>query len=372
MMENNNQKNILFLVSSMEGGGAERVAAILCNHWSECGFKVTLMPTFSGRGSCVHILGKDVELIYLADIVNSKSKSFLMRIIRLYKLRQYIKKNKPDFIVSFLTNVNIAAIMAAIGTKIPVFVSERTYPPFNNWPILIFLLRRIFYPFASSVVMQTNDGIEWLNKSIKSSKGIVIENPVIHPLPIPEKRDKFITNKKIILAVARLSNEKNFSLIIDSFNKLHKDNPEWDLVILGDGPEKNQILNKIDKLDLKERVHLMGRSPDPDFWYSKASIFVMYSKFEGFPNALVEAMAYGLPVISSNCKTGPKDIITHMKDGLLVPLSSEPNLLTDSIEILIKDSVLRSRLSSQATFVKEKFALNQVHQKWLKLFEKNE
>ena len=92
MMENNNQKNILFLVSSMEGGGAERVAAILCNHWSECGFKVTLMPTFSGRGSCVHILGKDVELIYLADIVNSKSKSFLMRIIRLYKLRQYIKK----------------------------------------------------------------------------------------------------------------------------------------------------------------------------------------------------------------------------------------------------------------------------------------
>ncbi len=362
------KQKILFLVSSMEGGGAERVAAMLCNSWANQGFEVTLMATFSGRGTCIHILDEQVKLEFLADIVNSRSQSLLMRVRRLFALRKYIKTYNPDLIISFLTNVNNGAIIAAFGLGIPVFVSERTYPPFNNWPILIFILRKLFYPFASSVIMQTQDGVEWLKDSIPNAKGTIIENPVIYPLPIPSTRDQFNKTSKIILCVARLSKEKNFDKIIDAFVQIAYKFKDWDLVILGDGPEKKYLKSKILDENLVDRIFLIGRSQDPDFWYKRASIFVMYSRFEGFPNALVEAMSYGLPVISSDCKTGPGDIIAHGKNGLLVPIENNHSNLSYAIESLISDISLQERLGREAKDVIKKYKISEINKKWFQLF----
>ena len=274
------KKKLLFLVSSMEGGGAERVAAMLCNHWSKCDYDVTLMATYSKRGTCKHVLDDDVKLVFLADIVNSRTDSMYMKIIRTFRLRKYIKDARPEYIVSFLTNVNIGAIISSLGLNIPVFASERTYPPFNNWPILYNILRRLFYPRATCIIMQTQDGMNWLENAISSATGSIIENPVIHPLPIPNKRaSNNLTNRKILLSVARLSKEKNIDMIIKAFNALKNKHHDWDLVILGEGSERKKLESLIDKNHLHDRVHLVGRTSDPDFWYNQASVFIMYSKF---------------------------------------------------------------------------------------------
>ena len=364
------KKKLLFLVSSMEGGGAERVAAMLCNHWSKCGFDVTLMPTYSKRGTCKHVLDECVNLVFLADIVNSRTDSMYMKVIRTFNLRRYIKETQPDYIVSFLTNVNIGAIISSLGLNIPVFASERTYPPFNNWPILYNILRRIFYPRATCIIMQTQDGMEWLENAIPSAKGAIVENPVIHPLPIPKIRNSnLLTTRKILLSVARLSKEKNIDIIIQAFNEIKDKYLDWDLVILGEGSERNKLESIIKKNNLNNRIHLVGRTDDPDFWYKQASVFVMYSKFEGFPNALVEAMSYGLPVISSRCKTGPEDILNHQENGLLVELKSSPKKLEEAIEFMIDNPKLAMRMGETAKVVRENYTIQKISNKWFQAFE---
>ena len=364
------KKKLLFLVSSMEGGGAERVAAMLCNHWSKSGFDVTLMATYSKRGICKHVLDDDVNLIFLADIVNSRTDSMYMKVRRTFYLRKYMIDEQPDIIVSFLTNVNIGAIIASFGLGIPVFSSERTYPPFNNWPILYNILRRIFYPYATSIIMQTQDGLDWLNKTISSATGAIIENPVTYPLPIPEIRsDNQITSQKIILCVARLSAEKNIDMIIRVFSELAHQYSDWDLVILGEGTERKKIEHAIGLTKLESRIHLVGRTNDPDFWYQQASLFIMYSKFEGFPNALVEAMSYGLPVISSNCKTGPQDIVNHLENGLLVELSNNREPLKEAMKYMIDNQQEARQMGERAIAVRELYKIEKVSLKWSDLFE---
>ena len=363
------KKKLLFLVSSMEGGGAERVAAMLCNYWSKTGFDVTLMATYSKRGICKHVLDDDVNLIFLADIVNSRTDSMYMKVRRTFYLRKYMIDEQPDMIVSFLTNVNIGAIISSFGLGIPVFSSERTYPPFNNWPILYNILRRIFYPFATAIVMQTQDGLDWLNKTIPSATGAIIENPVTYPLPIPEPRaDNQITSKKIILCVARLSTEKNIDMIIKVFSELAHQYLDWDLVILGEGSERKKIEQVIIATKLDSRIHLVGRTNDPDFWYQQASLFIMYSKFEGFPNALVEAMSYGLPVISSNCKTGPQDIISNLENGLLVELSNDREPLMQAMQHMIDNESEAKAMGDRAIAVREHYKIEKVSMKWSDLF----
>ena len=123
------QRKILFLVSGMEVGGAERVASLLCNYWIEKGHKVTLMPTYSGRGECSYEINDDVKISFLSDIFGSKKSNLWSRIRRFILLRRVIVNEAPDVIVSFLAQVNVTAILAAMGTNIPVIVSERTYPP---------------------------------------------------------------------------------------------------------------------------------------------------------------------------------------------------------------------------------------------------
>ncbi|MBU2572081.1 MAG: glycosyltransferase family 4 protein [Gammaproteobacteria bacterium] len=359
---------ILFLVSSMQGGGAERVAALLCNQWVQQGHAVTLMPTFSGRGDCLYPLDERVKLDYLADRVGSTRRSVLNKIKRLFALRRAMREISPDVVVSFLPPVNVAAILSAAGLEIPVIVSERTYPPAMPLGTVMEQARKWLYPHARTVVVQTQQASGWLAATCPSANGMVIPNPVVWPLPVgePEVMPVQIVAKsrKLLLAVGRLGEEKEFHHLLSAFKLCAEIRPDWDLVILGEGNERAGLEALRSELGLDGRVHLPGRVGNLADWYERADLYVMSSRFEGFPNTLLEAMAHGLPVVSFDCDSGPRYIIRHDTDGLLVAPESGIKGLAASLSWLMDDKERREAMGQRAVDVRERFSMARVSALW--------
>ena len=367
------QKHILFLVSSMHGGGAERVASLLSNYWVENGYRVTLMPTFSGRGECLYSLNERIKLDFLADRVGSTNKNFFNRLRRFWILRKSIKEIRPDIIISFLTHVNVAAILSAMGTRIPVIVSERTYPPGYQLDFFLSTLRKFTYPAASCVVMQTDQGLRWLNAKVGKDNSTVIANPVLYPMnqtePMLHINDVVSENQKLCIAVGRLVDGKGLPKIIEAFSQLSKKYQEWDLVILGDGPQREMLELQIKRLGCNGRVHLPGRVGNLSDWYAAADLFIMNSRFEGFPNSLLEAMAHGLPVISTDCDTGPREMISHGINGLLLSAIPTNLELKVAIESVITDPDFAASLGVAARMVRSQFSVAKIGDQWIQLIE---
>lgn len=352
----------------MHGGGAERVASILCNHWVGNGHSVTLVPTFSGRGECHYPLDKRVQLNYLADRVGSRSGSLCNKVRRFIALHRIIRESSPDVVVSFLPHVNVVAVLTSLNLQIQVVVSERTYPPAMPLGNALELLRRLTYTRAMSVVVQTQRSLQWLEGCCPKARGRVIPNPVTYPLPCSEpvvSPDTVVARtRRVTLAVGRLGQEKGFDQLLVAFGALALQNFEWDLIILGEGSERKNLEQLRDRLGLKGRVHLLGRVGNPGDWYAQADLYVMSSRFEGFPNTLLEAMAYGLPAVSFDCETGPADIIRHGIDGYLVSPSEGEDGLSRAMEALMRDADMRQRMGKEAIAVRERFSAERIMAEW--------
>jgi len=359
---------ILFLVSSMHGGGAERVAALLCNHWVEQGHEVILMPTFSGRGECVYPLDQRVRLDFLADHVTSNRGSLLNKVQRYFALRSAFKNLQPDVILSFLPHVNIAAVLAGWRLGIPTIVSERTYPPAMPLGSSMEFLRRFTYSKATAVVVQTERAKVWLSDCCPRATGKVIPNPVIYPLPIGEPVmepfEAISSHKRKVLAVGRLSEEKGFDQLLLAFEQLAPRFPEWDLVILGEGPLRQELAEMCRRLGLSGRVHMPGRVGNVGAWYERSDIYVMSSRFEGFPNTLVEAMAHGLPAVSFDCATGPSDIIRQGIDGYVISPEKGFGGMAEAVGGLIKDERKRKCMGKEAALVRKRFGAKTIMRTW--------
>lgn len=357
----------------MHGGGAERVAAHLSNHWADHGLEIILMPTFSGRGICVHKLNLDVQLDFLADRVKFGGNSVVGKLRRLIALRKAIVEYNPHVVLSFLTDVNIAALLATSFLKFPVVVSERIYPPSMSLGKLMHMLRRITYPRAKAVVMQTGKGFEWLLKNCPGSKGCVIPNPIVFPLPSTEpQKDPLSIIKngcKLMITVGRLEKQKGFDILIDAYARLAEDFPDWDLVVLGEGSERDRLEEQIDRKGMTSRISLPGRVGNIADWYARADFFVMSSRFEGFPNVLVEAMAYGLPVVSFDCDTGPEDIIENEVNGILVcPQDGDEGLSVAMVE-MIRDEQKRHQMAKSSQLVHRRFSIDRIAGEWNKVLD---
>ena len=356
-------KHILFLVSSMQGGGAERVAALLSNYWAEQGHRVTLMPTFSGRGECLYPLDPGVKLDFLADRVGAARKTPWTLLRRFLALRRVIKTERPDVVLSFLTHVNVAAILAARGSGVPVIVSERIHPLHTDASALWKWARKRTYPMADLTIVQTRAAEEWMRANIPRARCALIPNPVVLPAKAGTAVSIPAPGRHLLLAAGRLDPQKGFDLLINAFNRVSSLFPDWDLCILGEGVERPNLEALRNTLDLSDRVHLPGRVDDMADRYARADLFALSSRYEGFPNVLLEALASGLPAVSFDCPSGPADIIRHETDGLLVEPESTDKLAA-ALARLMGEVALRARFAARAVEAKDRFSLERIGPLW--------
>lgn len=358
----------------MGGGGAERVAANLANAWTARRDSVLLLATFSGRGECFFKLNSEVQLEFLADRVERSDRSLASRAARLLALRKIVRDYRPDVVVSFLTNVNVAAIPACLGLGIPVVVSERSYPPMDVFQSrALDALRRLTYPLADRVVMVTSKGRDWLERSIPRARAAVIPNPISAQLPLSEPSllpaDYIEPQRKVLLAVGRLDGGKQIDIAIDAFATLAAAHPTWDLVVLGDGPDRAALQRQVERSALGSRVRLLGQVGNVGDWYVRADLYVLASRYEGFPNTLAEAMAHGCAAVSYDCDTGPRDIIRDQIDGLLVHPVGHVGALAAALGRLMASDTERACMSVRAREVGVRFSTQTVLAQWDRLFE---
>ena len=361
--------NIVFLISSLSAGGAERVASTLCNDWASRGDKVTLIPTFSGGGQPFYALNEKIELLYLSGLLVPASGGGKRYLSRLLALRRLVRERRPDVVVSFLPNVNIAALAATAFSGVPCIICERSDPSVQSIGAVWRLACKLFYRHADLVTVQTHAVAAGIRKVYGGlDKVSVVPNPLPDDLMHWQADLVAPRVRRTLLSLGRLSEEKRVDQIIDAFSTLVPHFPEWDLHIYGDGPERAALQAHIERLGLTGRAQLLGRSSEPWQVMAEADAFVIASRYEGFPNALLEAMGVGLPCVSADCPSGPREISRDGLDAVLFK-QGDINGLVDALARMLGDKAGRVALGRRArASVFERFSLAAVRDNWDGLF----
>jgi glycosyltransferase involved in cell wall biosynthesis len=355
---------LLVFIASLECGGAERVSVTLCNHWAERGWDVTLATFDDGTVPPFFPPARGVRHVRLGLQRRSTGAvhSVINNLRRVPRLRRFVALERPDCILSFIDGTNVLALIAARGTGIPVVVSERVDPSRHPIPWPWRVLRRVTYLWARAIAVQTRSIAAYFPASWRG-RIAVIPNPVPKLAVKTADAPRAAGARRSIVGMGRLERQKGFDLLIRAFASIATMRPEWDLTILGEGSERGALAAEIARSGLSGRITLQGLEPDAVRALSRADLFVLSSRYEGFPNALCEAMACGLPVIAFDCPSGPAEIVRHGVDGLLVPAENVEALAAAMAE-LMADPERRRALGVNAPDVATRFSVERIAARW--------
>jgi GalNAc-alpha-(1->4)-GalNAc-alpha-(1->3)-diNAcBac-PP-undecaprenol alpha-1,4-N-acetyl-D-galactosaminyltransferase len=362
---------IAVVISSLGGGGAERVVVDLCRHLRDSGREVTLI-TLSGDDPDAYAVPAGVrrERMEIRRSAGSLLDTIQFSLRHLAAMRRKIMSLSPDVVVSFVDQTNVRTVLGLFGTGIPVIVSERVHPAHNpisrGWRVA----RRLTYPFAAAVTVQTEDGAEWFRRWTRVRHLVVISNAARYPQDLGADFAEAPTSasRPLILAIGRLIRQKGFDLLFEAFHRSRLFESGWHLTVLGEGIERWSLTQQAAKLGIAEALALPGRVDDVGRWLKRADLFVLSSRYEGFPNALMEAMQLGLPCISFDCPSGPREMIEDNGNGCLVP-AEDIDGLSEALRRLAIDVDLRRRLAAEATKISDRFSPAIVYKRWLQLID---
>ncbi|MDK2083858.1 glycosyltransferase [Aliarcobacter butzleri] len=371
-------KNILILCATMQKGGAERVISLLLKELdNERNIKVYFMMMEYG---IEYDLPKYITPIILSNSKKSGVKKLLELSFIAMKLKKYIKENNINIVMSFLYRPNYINILAKIfGSSHKSIINIRsTTSRYKNEGLLgkinLFLINNLFD--KADLIISNSKGVD---EDLKSIMNITTNTKVIYnPVDIKyinSKKDicedvdfKFFSNKKYIISVGRLIPlKRNFDLI-EAFFELQKEDDNLEVLFLGDGILKNDLINECVKLNIENKVHFLGNVKNPFYYLSRSNLFVLNSQIEGFPNVLVEAMTCGLPVISSDCKSGPREILETEKYGLLYPVGDVGTLI-EKIKFYLYQDVDKEVIKVKSLKRIEDFSVDKIMNQFKKVLE---
>lgn len=368
-------KKIMFVGSSLAGAGVARVMLNLSEEWNRQGAEMLIATLM--RGDDAYPVPSGVRRIKLDVIAKKSVFSLLCNLFSLrFGLRKILTREAPDIVVAHGTIAYLILAMARNRNAIAIG-AEHIYPPSarNNNAIkgrLRELALRLLFGRLDAVAVLTERCAEWVRVNTRARKVAVIPNSISLPLedgaPRLEVADVVGSGRKMLLAVGQFARYKGFDRLLNAFASAAERCPDWDLVILGEGPERSTLEAQAARLNLTKRVFLPGFAGNMAEWYNAADAFVLPSRWEGFPLVLLEAMAHDCPAICVDCNTGPRDIIRNEVDGLLVP-QNDPAALAAGLERLLGDEALRKRLASRAPEVLERFSPQRIRAQWEALFD---
>jgi glycosyltransferase involved in cell wall biosynthesis len=349
------------VVSSLGSGGAERVMTELCRAWAARGDQVTLI-TLDDSSRDFYSVPQNVRRIALG--VSSQSRNprdaVMSNVRRLRAMRAALLAERPDVVVSFTNRTNILVLLAMQGTRVPVVVSERIDPRLEGPGPAWVALRRVAYPRAHGLVVQTSGLREWAEQFVDPARVHVIPNPMRElggEVTPAGSRDKHI------VAMGRLVHQKGFDTLLRAFSIARVGFADWTMAIHGEGPDRESLTQLVNELVLQDAVVMPGRTDAPDYLLRDASIFVLSSRHEGFPNVLLEASVAGCACIATDCRSGPADIIVRGSTGLLVPVDDAGALAT-AMQSLMSDAEQRTALGTAARAAVGRFSMDSVLQQW--------
>jgi glycosyltransferase involved in cell wall biosynthesis len=369
--------HIGLLIHSLLPGGAERVCSLLANHWASNGHRVSLM-TYAPPSMDAYALAPSVERVHIGHWQNSPNRwhSVGKNIARVLRVRQRLQGSRVDVALSFMSVSNSCLALAALGTPAVCIGTERTYPPAVALSKMGELTRWLMYGWLDAVVTQTEDAARWVRSHTRARTVAAVANPVCLPLSNQEPRldpKRFLRpGAKLLLAVGRLSEEKRFDALIQAFasagRKTSAENRiSWQLVLVGEGEERKALEALISSLGLQDQVLLPGRAGNVGDWYAVADAFALTSRFEGYPNALLEALASGVPAVACDVLTGPGELIEDGVNGLLVPAHSH-EALTEGLYQIMNNGALRQRLASRAELTVKRHDIGHIAGHWEDIF----
>lgn len=358
---------IFFVINSLQGGGAERVLSTLAKSLHQR--KIPVVIICLNFAIPAYLMPPDLDIIYLIkNRTDSGWNRFYSAFVTGIKLSFLLLKNRPKYVVSFMTAANIWTGFTCLLTQTKYIVSERTSPNitinsfkgFQKW----FAIK--LYKNAKAIV-SPSAGIE---KSLKTNQSLANFNryKIIHnPINIFKKPSiKLVNDRKFILGVGRLAYEKGFDQLLFAFADLKLD--DIDLLIVGRGEELENLKSLANSLKISKQVKLIGQIKNIQDYYVQAELFVLASRNEGYPNALIEAMSLGCACVAMDCDFGPSEIIKHQNNGLLVAEGQISNL-TEAIKMLIENPKLKSEIASNAKLILQKNSIENITNQWQSLME---
>ena len=344
---------ICFVIHSLQAGGMERVMSEIINYFSSTKKYEVHLVLYGLKREIFYTISSDI-IVHKPNFEFDNANRFFSTLKTIYHLRKIVREINPISVLSFGERWNNLVLLSLFGTSIPVFVSDRAQP---NKPLGFQddFLRKILYPTAKGVILQTKTALKIYEKMYKHSNFKVIGNPI--------RKIEFdaVEKENYILMVGRYIKSKQQNKLIEIFSKLNA--PDWKLVLLGydhlQQSNQSEWQKLAENLNCSDNVIFTGKQTDVEHYYAISKIFAFTSISEGFPNVVGEAMSAGLPVIAFDCIAGPSDLITDNENGFLIPLNDD-DLFIEKLQYLIDNTDQRKLFGERAKKSIEQFELNYI------------
>ena len=369
-------RRVVLYIDSLKTGGAERVTLLFARWLAQEGWRATVLTRHGPSRDFYPVPAGVHRAIEPSDPPWLRCVGVMGFPLRVLRLRAWLQRHQPDLVLGMTTLPAIKLLLAVRGMACPCIVSERNFPPLKRpgWPWR--LLRRLTYPWAQLHLVQTESTGRWLAQHLNARPQLCLANPVAWPLPrfAPDPdptdwlaRQKVGADQQVLLAVGTKAHQKGFDRLVAMFALLRERHPQVHLVILGmdavpyHGVDQQAQLRRM-LPQASHSLHFPGRVGNVQDWYERADLFLLPSRYEGFPNVLLEAMASGCCCVSSDCPQGPAELIRDGVNGRLLPNDANPQTWADVVSALLVDSDVRRRLACRALEVRQRFSEGRLRQ----------
>jgi GalNAc-alpha-(1->4)-GalNAc-alpha-(1->3)-diNAcBac-PP-undecaprenol alpha-1,4-N-acetyl-D-galactosaminyltransferase len=350
--------DIVVVTSDMKSGGSQRVLSTLLNELSNTGVQITLL-TRSIPESDFFQLNKNINRTVLQghEGTGNLFTAIFYNIKWILKLRRAIRQSQAPVVLSFVAGTNILVVLACFRLKLHTVISERNDPARQSLGLAWDFLRRLTYRHANVVTANSYGALESLKQFVPVHRLAYVPNP----LKVVSRTD--VQREKIVLNVGRFHEQKAQDILITAFAMIASEYPEWKLAFLGQGKLKSKLSAQADQEGIGNRILWLPPTPEPYEHYARASVFALPSRHEGTPNALIEAMAAGLPSIVSDASPGPLEVALPDKDVLVVPVE-DAEALSAALEKLMVEKNVRQIMGENARKSVGRFEMSGVLATW--------
>ena len=348
---------LMFYIDSMQMGGANRVMSILVNYFSSCGYDVVLVnDALPENGKPEYDISKTVKRVFLDSAKKNKSFKNLKRI---FSLRKVMKTEKIDTAISFMGPPNIRLALASLFLPTYTILSVRNDPNVEYGRGIKKIVANILFKIADKCVFQTEEASKYFGQSIRKKSSIIL-----NPVDAKFFKNYWKPQNKEIVVVGRLQPQKNPFLALKAFSKVADVFKDYSLVFYGDDELSTEIIKMAYELNLSERVEIRGKTKNVENVMTSSALYLLSSNYEGLPNTLMEAMAVGIPVISTNCPCGgPSYLIQKNRDVSLVECGNEEQM-AQSIKKILNDPDLQQMLSNDERNRAKEFDTFKILNQW--------